>query len=74
MMGHAKELITIDVYGDNQNIIPEEIPGLLSYMAEVMPKEGTGTEANLLDTVIDVTEYLPKPRDTVASFPIEKNV
>ena len=39
LMGHAKELITVDVYGDNQNIIPEEIPELLSYMDDVMPKK-----------------------------------
>jgi integrase len=29
LMGHAKELITMDVYADNANIIPEEIPELL---------------------------------------------
>lgn len=31
LMGHAKELITMDVYGDNANIFPEEIPELLSF-------------------------------------------
>ena len=32
LMGHARELITMDVYGDNGNIIAEEIPPeLLSY-------------------------------------------
>lgn len=39
LMGHAKERITMDVYGDNANIIPEEIPKLLSYMEEVMPEK-----------------------------------
>ncbi|MCC8103998.1 MAG: hypothetical protein LIP11_17710 [Clostridiales bacterium] len=29
LMGHAKEIITMDVYGDNANIIPVEIPELL---------------------------------------------
>ena len=42
LMGHAKELITVDVYGDNQNIIPEEIPELLSYLDDVMPKKRDG--------------------------------
>ena len=37
-MGHAKELITVDVYGDDQNIIPEEMLELVSYMNDVMPK------------------------------------
>ena len=38
-MGHAKEIITMDVYGDNQNIIDEEIPELSAYMDEVLPKD-----------------------------------
>ena len=39
-MGHARELITMDAYGDNGNIIDEEIPPkLLSYMEEVLPEK-----------------------------------
>lgn len=62
LMGHAKELITMDVYGDNANIIPEEIPELLSYMEEVMPdKAGKGNAGkDVEDIVIDVEEFLPK--------------
>lgn len=62
LMGHAKELITMDVYGDNANIIPEEIPELLSYMEEVMPdKAGKGNAGkDVEDIVIDVKEFLPK--------------
>lgn len=37
LMGNAGELITVDVYGDNVNIIPEKIPELTSYMDEVLP-------------------------------------
>ena len=61
-MGHAKELITMDVYGDNHNIIPEEIPELISYMKDVMPAkpEEQGTKKHVLDTVIEVDDYLPK--------------
>ena len=37
---YARELITMDVYGDNGNIIAEEIPPeLLSYMEEVLPEK-----------------------------------
>ena len=63
-MGHVKELITMDVYGDNVNIIPEEIPELLLYMEEVMPKESINDsmENVLLDTFVDVEELLPKGR------------
>ena len=40
LMGDARELITMDVYGDNGNIIAEEIPPeLLSYMEEVLPEK-----------------------------------
>ncbi len=42
LMGHAKEMITVDVYGDNRNIIPEELPELISYMKDVMPKTQKG--------------------------------
>ena len=65
-MGHAGELITIDVYGDNTNIIPEEIPELISYMDEVMPKkavQGVDSEAKgeeVLDTLIDMEKFFPE--------------
>ena len=61
-MGHVKELITGDVYGDNANIIPEEIPELLSYMDEVMPRkeDNCGMKSEVLDTVIAVEDYLPQ--------------
>ena len=37
LMGYAKELVTVDIYGDNSNIIPE----LLAYMKDAMPPEGS---------------------------------
>lgn len=70
LMGHAGELITIDVYGDNANIIPEEIPELISYMDEVMPKkaaQGTDPETDrgqVLDTMIDMEGFLPEKKVT----------
>lgn len=66
LMGHVGELITIDVYGDNTNIIPEEIPKLISYMDEVMPKktlQGNDSETDgkgVLDTMIDMEEFFPE--------------
>ena len=36
-MGHAKELITIDVYGDNKGIIADSVPEIETYMKEVLP-------------------------------------
>lgn len=39
MMGHAKEIITIDVYGDNQEIIEDCLEVLEPFIDEVMPEE-----------------------------------
>lgn len=53
-------LITMDVYGDNQNIIPEEIPELTSYIDDVLPKKTNeySMELEVLDTVMEVEQYL----------------
>lgn len=57
LMGDARELITMDVYGDNGNIIAEEIPPeLLSYMEEVLPEKKKDNIENVLDTLINVEE------------------
>ena len=54
-MGHARELITMDVYGDNGNIIAEEIPPeLLSYIEEVLAEKKKDNIENVLDTLINV--------------------
>ena len=59
MMGHARELITMDVHGDNGNIIAEEIqPELLSYMEEVLPEKKKDNTENVLDTMINVEKFL----------------
>ena len=52
----------MDVYGDNQNIIPEEIPELLSYMKDVMPKKKgeADLEDSALDIIIETERYLPE--------------
>lgn len=58
-MGHARELITMDVYGDNGNIIAEEIqPELLSYMEKVLPEKKKDNTENVLDTMINVEKFL----------------
>ena len=58
-MGHARELITMDVYGDNGNIIAEEIPPeLLSYMEEVLPEKKKDNTENVLNTMLNVEKFL----------------
>ena len=59
LMGDARELITMDVYGDNGNIVAEEIPPeLLSYMKEVLPEKKKDNIENVLDTLINVEEFI----------------
>ena len=38
LMGHSKEIITVDVYGDNSNLIAEPVPELEQFMEEVLPE------------------------------------
>lgn len=57
-MGHAKEIISVDVYGDNTNIIPDEIPELLEYMEDVLPEASKEDTDMLSDVVVDVSDYL----------------
>ena len=62
----------MDVYGDNANIIPEDIPELLSYMNEVMPdKSGDDTEIGIPDILIDTDPYLPKQKRSGEGEPDE---
>ena len=54
LMKYAKEIITMDVYGDNDNIFPEEMPEFLVYMDEVMPnRAGDSSENNVEDVMIE---------------------
>ena len=60
LMGHAKEIITMDVYGDNRNLIAMSIPELEAFVDEVIPTEKiVRFREDLLDIEIDVSEYLP---------------
>lgn len=51
-------IISVDVYGDNANIIPDEIPELLDFMDEVLPKESEENDDMLLAIVADTSNYL----------------
>lgn len=59
LMGHAKEIITMDIYGDNKNIIAEEIPELEEFIEEVLPKKQDYRFVNLLEFEVDISDYLP---------------
>lgn len=63
LMGHAKEIITIDTYGDNKGIITDVVPEIQDYMEEVLPSDNTGKDAGreLLEISVDIQEYIPPP-------------
>lgn len=60
LMGHAKEIITMDVYGDNKGIIEDCIPEIAGFIDEVLPEEQADEtfRKELLEIVIDTSEYL----------------
>ncbi len=60
-MGHAKEIITMDVYGDNQQIIEDCVPEIQGFLDEVLPTEEDRIieKEELLDIMPDVDGYLP---------------
>ena len=62
LMGHAKELITMDVYADNREIIADGVLEIEAYMEMVLPnmEENELFKNELLEIVVDVTEFLPR--------------
>ncbi len=56
LMGHAKEIITVDVYGDKKNIIADCVNELQPFLDEVLPGDDEGTD-------ISGDEYMIKPEE-----------
>ena len=52
---------SMDVYADNRGIIADGVPEMEEYMREVLPnlEEAEILKKELLDIVVDVTEFLP---------------
>ena len=59
LMGHAKEIITMDTYGDNKNIIADGVPEIEAYMKEVLPDSEAEFrfKEELLEIVSDVFPF-----------------
>ena len=57
LLGHSKEIITIDVYGDMQEIIEDCLEELQPFIDDVLP---SALKDELIDddTVIDVSDYI----------------
>ncbi len=58
LMGHAKEIITVDVYGDNQGLIADGVPELEEFIKEVIPDEQEEGINDQSDVILNVTEYM----------------
>lgn len=57
LMGHAKEIITLDIYSDNSQLIADGVAELQPFLDEVLPKEEERIK-DLTNYVVDVEEYL----------------
>lgn len=60
LMGHAKELITMDVYGDNRGIIADCVDELQPFIDEVLPDPEEEMEfvTENIDVMISAEDYL----------------
>ena len=60
LMGHSKEIITVDVYGDNREIIAEKIPELEEFIQEVIHTSYSIWEDDITDIMPRIEEYFYK--------------
>lgn len=60
LLGHATELITLDIYGDNQEIIADCVDEIQPFIDEVLPvkEDDEQMKQELLEISIPVEEYL----------------
>lgn len=60
LMGYAKEIITLDVYGDNREIIADCVDEIQAFIDEVLPTEDLDREVQTenIDVVISAEDYL----------------
>ena len=60
LMGHAKELITMDVYGDKRGILADCVDELQAFIEEALPNadQDNVLVAESMDGVIDAKSYL----------------
>ena len=58
LMGHSKEIITVDIYGDQQEIISDGVPEIEAFMKEVLPEGQRKSDNENVDVVIDISQYI----------------
>ena len=60
LMGHSKEIITMDVYSDNKNILADGVPEIEAYMKDVLyeaDEEGKFKQ-ELLEILPDINQFI----------------
>lgn len=60
LLGHAKEIITLDTYTDKKELILDGVPELQAFIDDVIPNASREQlfKEELLDIVIDTTKYI----------------
>lgn len=74
LMGHAKEFITVDVYGDQQKIIEDCLTDLEPFIDEVIPKKSTYDFTNEYEYVCIIEEFIREIDEHIKKFTIEKTI
>ena len=62
LMGHAKEIITVDVYGDRRNMIADGVEELQPFLDEVLPGHEEEIDTSSEEFLIDPDEFIGKTR------------
>lgn len=58
LMGHSKEIITMDIYGDNMEIIADGVPEIEEFMQEDLPDVQADGVNDQTDILPDIDRYL----------------
>lgn len=57
-MGHAKEIITMDVYTDNKQMVRDGVKDIQAFIDNVLPSEEDTGVMDLTDVEIEIGAYL----------------
>ena len=58
LMGHSKEIITMDVYGDNRGIIADNILEIEEFIQEILPYKQAKTTNDQSDVMLDIDRFI----------------
>lgn len=58
LMGHSKEIVTVDVYADKTVLAYDVLAETKDYFKSLLPDEEESCREDILNIVIDVSPYL----------------